>query len=132
MNRGQLVNQEVQRISSEEVRTAMRRWKSGKAVGADDITLQVWRCFGERAVDILTRLLNTILESEHRFSRTKVMCRAGQMDKADASHHVIGKKEPYRFLFWECWRRSTIQSNRESMREIKKGVPAGLNRKGKV
>lgn len=65
MNREQLVNQEVQRISSEEVRTAMRRWKSGKAVGADDIPLEVWRCFGERAVDILTRLLNTILESEH-------------------------------------------------------------------
>lgn len=45
MNRGHLVNQEAWRISSEEVRTAMRRWKSGKVVGADDIPLEVFQTF---------------------------------------------------------------------------------------
>uniref|UniRef100_A0A3B4CLA2 ribonuclease H n=1 Tax=Pygocentrus nattereri TaxID=42514 RepID=A0A3B4CLA2_PYGNA len=38
--------------------------KNGKAVGPDDIPVEVWRCLGEKAVDFLTRLFNKILESE--------------------------------------------------------------------
>lgn len=32
-----LVNQQVQKISKEDVRAAMKRMQSGKVVGADDI-----------------------------------------------------------------------------------------------
>ncbi|KAJ8375265.1 hypothetical protein SKAU_G00058450 [Synaphobranchus kaupii] len=60
----EIVNQEVQEISKEEVRAAMRRMKSGKAVGPDDIPVETWRCLGEMAVEFLTRLFNNILESE--------------------------------------------------------------------
>ena len=59
-----MVNQEVQKISAEDVRAAMNRMKIGKAVGPDDIPVEVWRCLGELAVDFLTRLFNKILEDE--------------------------------------------------------------------
>lgn len=59
-----IVDQEVRWISRDEVRAAMKRMKSGKAVGPDDIPVEVWRCLGEMAVWFLTRLFNTILESE--------------------------------------------------------------------
>ncbi|KAK3530928.1 hypothetical protein QTP70_006503 [Hemibagrus guttatus] len=38
--------------------------KSGKAVGPDDIPVEVWKCLGEAAVEFLTSLFNRILESE--------------------------------------------------------------------
>ncbi|KAI5629399.1 hypothetical protein C0J50_2331 [Silurus asotus] len=59
-----MVKQEVNRISKEEVRAAIRRMKSGKSVGPDDILVEAWRCLGEMAVDFLTRLFNRILEKE--------------------------------------------------------------------
>ncbi|KAK3538125.1 hypothetical protein QTP70_030292 [Hemibagrus guttatus] len=38
--------------------------KSGKAVGPDDIPVEVWKCLGEAAVKFLTSLFNRVLESE--------------------------------------------------------------------
>ena len=38
--------------------------KSGKAVGPDDIPVEVWKCLEEVAVGFLTRLFNRILESD--------------------------------------------------------------------
>ncbi|KAK3513060.1 hypothetical protein QTP70_000945 [Hemibagrus guttatus] len=38
--------------------------KSGKAVGPDDIPVEVWKCLGEAAVEFLTNLFNRVLESE--------------------------------------------------------------------
>lgn len=32
----------------------MKRMKSGKAGGSDNIAVQVWKCLGERAVDFLS------------------------------------------------------------------------------
>uniref|UniRef100_A0A096M6T7 Reverse transcriptase domain-containing protein n=1 Tax=Poecilia formosa TaxID=48698 RepID=A0A096M6T7_POEFO len=58
------VDQEVAKISKDEVRKALKRMKSGKAVGPDDIPVEVWKCLGEPAVEVLTRLFDEILESE--------------------------------------------------------------------
>ncbi|KAK2921479.1 hypothetical protein Q8A73_000964 [Channa argus] len=58
------VEQEVAKISKSEVRRALKRMKSGKAVGLDDIPVEVWKCLGEVAVEFLTSLFNKILESE--------------------------------------------------------------------
>ena len=33
-------------------------------VGPDDTPVEAWRCLGEKAVEFLMRLFNTILESE--------------------------------------------------------------------
>ncbi|KAK3542186.1 hypothetical protein QTP86_016881 [Hemibagrus guttatus] len=38
--------------------------KSGKAVGPDDIPVEVWKCLGEAAVEFLTSFFNRVLESE--------------------------------------------------------------------
>jgi len=37
--------------------------KSGKAVGPDDLPIEVWRCIGEVGVQWLTRLFNRIFET---------------------------------------------------------------------
>ncbi|KAI5086583.1 butyrophilin-like protein 3 [Silurus meridionalis] len=60
----ELVKQDVDRISTEEVRAAIKRMKNGKSVGPDDIPVEAWRCLGEVAVEFLTRLFNRILEGE--------------------------------------------------------------------
>lgn len=59
-----IVNQEVQQISKEEVWTALKRMRNGKAIGPVDKPVEAWRCLGETAVEFLTRLFNAMLESE--------------------------------------------------------------------
>ena len=59
-----IVNQGVWWITKDDVRAAMKRMKNGKAVGLDDTPVEAWRCLGKMAVEFLTRLFNTILESE--------------------------------------------------------------------
>ncbi|KAK3543928.1 hypothetical protein QTP70_031839, partial [Hemibagrus guttatus] len=58
------VEQKVDKIRKDEVRKALKRMKSGKAVGPDDITVEVWKCMGEAVVEFLTSLFNRVLESE--------------------------------------------------------------------
>ncbi|KAK3548023.1 hypothetical protein QTP70_002688 [Hemibagrus guttatus] len=58
------VEQKVDRIRKDEVRKALKRMKSGKAVGPDDIPVEVWKCLGEAAVEFLANLFNRVLESE--------------------------------------------------------------------
>ncbi|KAK3540383.1 hypothetical protein QTP70_030202 [Hemibagrus guttatus] len=58
------VEQKVDKIRKDEVRKALKRMKSGKAVGPDDIPLEVWKCLGEAAVEFLTSFFNRVLESE--------------------------------------------------------------------
>ena len=47
----EIVNLEVGWISKDEVRTAITRMKSVKAVGPDDIPVEAWKCLGEMAVE---------------------------------------------------------------------------------
>ncbi|KAK3550918.1 hypothetical protein QTP70_008728 [Hemibagrus guttatus] len=58
------VEQKVDKIRKDEVRKALKRMKSGKAVGPDDIPVEVWKCLGEAAVEFLASLSNRVLESE--------------------------------------------------------------------
>ncbi|KAK3574056.1 hypothetical protein QTP86_001329 [Hemibagrus guttatus] len=58
------VEQKVDKIRKDEVRKALKRMNSGKAVGPDDIPVEVWKCLGEAAVEFLTSLFNRVLESE--------------------------------------------------------------------
>ncbi|KAK3542907.1 hypothetical protein QTP70_006530 [Hemibagrus guttatus] len=58
------VEQKVDKIRKYGVRKALKRMKSGKAVGPDDIPVEVWKCLGEAAVEFLTSLFNRVLESE--------------------------------------------------------------------
>ncbi|KAK3553592.1 hypothetical protein QTP70_005764 [Hemibagrus guttatus] len=58
------VEQKVDKVRKDEVRKALKRMKSGKAVGPDDIPVEVWKCLGEAAVEFLANLFNRVLESE--------------------------------------------------------------------
>ena len=58
------VYMEVESISREEVRENKQRMKNGKAVGPDDILVEVWTCLGESALKFLTKLYNITMESE--------------------------------------------------------------------
>ncbi|KAK3552554.1 hypothetical protein QTP86_014821, partial [Hemibagrus guttatus] len=58
------VEQKVDKIRKDEVRKTLKRMKSGKAVGPDDIPVDVWKCLGEAAVEFLANLFNRVLESE--------------------------------------------------------------------
>lgn len=51
-------------ISEVEVRSAMEKMKSGKAVGPDNIPTEAWKCLGEVAVAFLTNLFNRMLDGE--------------------------------------------------------------------
>ncbi|KAK3565151.1 hypothetical protein QTP86_000368 [Hemibagrus guttatus] len=57
------VEQKVDKIRKDEVRKALKRMKSGKAVGPDDIPVEVWKCLGEAAVEFLSSLFNRVLEN---------------------------------------------------------------------
>ena len=58
------MNLEVESVSKEEVMENMQRMKNGKAVGPDDIPVEVWKCLGESALKFLTKLYNRTMESE--------------------------------------------------------------------
>ncbi|KAK3568206.1 hypothetical protein QTP86_000223 [Hemibagrus guttatus] len=58
------VEQNVDKIRKDEVRKALKRMKSGKAVGPDEFPVEVWKCLGDAAVEFLASLFNRVLESE--------------------------------------------------------------------
>ncbi|KAK3516048.1 hypothetical protein QTP70_003785 [Hemibagrus guttatus] len=60
---GELCGTEVDKIRKDEVRKALKRMKSGKAVGPDDIPVEVWKCPREAAVEFLASLFNRVLEN---------------------------------------------------------------------
>ena len=59
-----MVNEEVNGVSREEVKNALRRMKKGKAVGPDELPVEVWKCMGEMGIKFLTRLFNRLLIGE--------------------------------------------------------------------
>jgi hypothetical protein len=53
----------VRRIQESEVKEALKKMKIGKALGPDDIPIEVWRCLRDIAIVWLTKLFNTIFRS---------------------------------------------------------------------
>ena len=56
----EIVEWEVRKISKGEVREVLQKMK---AVGPDDLPVEVWKCPGERAVEFLMKQFNMILDS---------------------------------------------------------------------
>ncbi|KAL0158620.1 hypothetical protein M9458_046696, partial [Cirrhinus mrigala] len=50
-------------ISPAEVKLAIKKMKNGKAPGPNDIPAEAWMLLGHRGVEVLTRLLNKIIDS---------------------------------------------------------------------
>ena len=60
----EVVNEEVNCVSGEEAKNAVRRMKKGKAVGPDELPVEVWKCMGEMGIQLLTRLFSRLLVGE--------------------------------------------------------------------
>ena len=60
----EVVNEEVNCVSREEVKNALRRMKKDKAVGPDELPVEVWKCMGKMGIEFLTRLFNRLLMGE--------------------------------------------------------------------
>ena len=48
--KAEVVNEEVNCVSREEVQNELRRMKKGKAVGPDELPVEVWKCMGEMGI----------------------------------------------------------------------------------
>ena len=46
------------------MKNALRRMKKGKAVGPDELLIEVWKCMEEMGIKFLTRLFNRLLVGE--------------------------------------------------------------------
>ena len=51
-------------VSEAEIERALRGMKCGKAVGSDEIPVEVWTCLGELGVVTLCKLFNRIMTTE--------------------------------------------------------------------
>ena len=60
----EVVNEEVNCVSREKVKNALRRMKKGKAVGPDELPVEVWKCIEKMGIEFLTRLFNRLLMGE--------------------------------------------------------------------
>ena len=60
----EVVNEEVNCVSREEVKNALRRMKKDKAVGPDELPVEVWKCMGEMGIEFLTKLFKRLLMGE--------------------------------------------------------------------
>ena len=65
-----VVNEEVNCVSR-EVKNALRRMKKGKAVGPDELSLEVWKYMENMEIEFLTRLFNRLLVGERKLQRNK-------------------------------------------------------------
>jgi len=56
---------EIEAFTEAEVRSALKKMKNGKAVGPDNLPIEVWKCLGEEGITFLCEMLNKICEEEH-------------------------------------------------------------------
>ncbi|KAH1256215.1 LINE-1 retrotransposable element ORF2 protein [Glycine max] len=52
------------RIQKQEVKEVLKRMSNGKAVGPDNIPIEVWKTLGDRGLEWLTELFNEIMRSK--------------------------------------------------------------------
>ena len=60
----EVFDEEVNCFSRKEVKNALRRMKKGKAVGPDELPVEVWKCMKKIGIKFLTRLFNRLLMGE--------------------------------------------------------------------
>ena len=60
----EVVDEEVNCVNTEEVKNALGRMKKGKAVGPDELPVEVCKCMGKMRIKFLTGLFNRLLMGE--------------------------------------------------------------------
>ena len=78
--------------------------KKGKAVGPDELPVEVWKCMGEMGIEFLTRLFNRLLMGEQMAKewRRSVLIQ-------------IYKKQRGRTVLWKQQRNKANEPHNESM-----------------
>ena len=51
-------------VDEEEVKTAMKKMKRGKAIGTDNIPIEAWRVIGGKGIEILTDVFRQVMTKE--------------------------------------------------------------------
>ena len=57
----EMVNEEINCVSREEVKNALKKMKKVEAAGPDELPIKVWKCMGEMGIKFLIRLFNRLL-----------------------------------------------------------------------
>ena len=85
-------------VSEAEIERALRRMKCGKAVGSDEIPVEVWKCLGQLGVVRLCKLFNRIMTTEcipsafwSPFSKKRVTCKSVRITEASNCSHTPSK-----------------------------------------
>ena len=95
----------IRRIRLCEVKEALRRMKTRKAVGPDAIPIEVWKCLGEFGVKWLTKLFNKIWQSnkmpEEWRKSTLVPLYKNKGDIQDCSNYRGIKLISHTMKLWE-------------------------------
>ncbi|KAL5123966.1 Craniofacial development protein 2 [Glycine soja] len=75
------------RIQKQEVKEALKRMSNGKAVGPDNIPIEVWKTLGDRGLEWLTKLFNEIMSK----SKSEYMeCKFNKRRRVSNSEVKIG------------------------------------------
>ena len=88
----EVVNEEVNCVSREEVKNTPRRIKKGKVVGPDELPVEVWKCIREMGIEFLTRLFNKLLVGERIPEEWRRMC-LSQSIKTKGTHSAVEATE---------------------------------------
>ena len=88
----EVVNEEVNCFSREEVKNALRRMKKGKAVRPDESPVEVWKCMGKMGIEFLTRLFNRLLVGERMPKEWRRVC-LSQSIKTKGMHRAVETTE---------------------------------------
>ena len=92
-------------ISEEETETALKGMKSGKAVGADEISAEAWKCIGNFGTNILCNLFNSIMNTEQIPSAWRqsilIPMFKGKGDIQECKNYRGNKLLSHTFKIWE-------------------------------
>ena len=82
--KAEVVNKEINCVSREEVKNALRRIKKSKVVGPDELPVEVWKCMGKMGIEFLTRLFNRLLMGERMSEEWRSVLILINKNKGDA------------------------------------------------
>ena len=85
----EVVNEEVNCASREEVKNALRRIKKGKTVGPDKLPVEVWKCMEKMEIKFLTRQFNKLLMGERMLEEWRKSALTAYPDQLKQRRHTV-------------------------------------------